>query len=146
MGGRIALLAMVSLPDRFRCGCTWYGGGMFNQLGSLPAPADRVAAIKSPLIGFFGNRDKRPSPQEVDTLDARLNALGKVHEFHRYDADHTFMTKDDGRYDESAAQDSWRRAIAFLDRHLRGAEEYRQPSGTSGSLLEATSREQEVLP
>jgi carboxymethylenebutenolidase len=121
MGGRITLLGLVSLPDRFRCGCMWYGGGIFNRLGSLPAPAHRVPALKSPLIGFFGNRDKRPSPEEVDRLDARLNELGKPHEFHRYDADHSFMWPQGGRYDEEAALDSWMRALAFLHRHLADA-------------------------
>ena len=119
MGGRTTLLAMVSLPDRIRCGCMWYGGGMFNRLGSLPPPGERLSELKNPLIGFFGNLDKRPPPEDVDRLETLVTKLEKSCEIHRYDADHSFMWRQGKRYNEHAARDSWTRALGFLDRYLR---------------------------
>ena len=121
MGGRTTLMGLASLPERWRCGCVWYGGNAFNPLGDLPPPAERLANIACPVIGFYGNDDANPSPQDVDRIDALLGEHGKVHEFHRYDgAGHAFMSFETPRYREAQAKDSWNRALAFLGQHLNG--------------------------
>jgi len=119
MGGRTTWMGLAALPDRWKCGCVWYGGGAFNQLGKVPPPADRLESIRCPVAGFFGNEDKNPSPDDVNEFDARLTKLGKKHEFHRYDgAGHAFMSFGRPSYREEAAKDSWAKALAFIRKHV----------------------------
>ncbi len=119
MGGRTTWMGLTSQPKRWKCGCVWYGGGSFNQLGNLPAPADRLENINCPVAGFFGNDDKNPSPDEVNELSARLTKFGKEHEFHRYDgAGHAFMGIGRPSYREEAAKESWTKALAFIGKHI----------------------------
>lgn len=119
MGGRTTWMGVTSQPDRWKCGCIWYGGGSFNQLGNLPAPADRLENITCPVAGFFGNDDGNPSPDDVTELDARLTKFGKAHEFHRYDgAGHAFMSFDRPSYREEQSKDSWTKALAFIGKHI----------------------------
>jgi carboxymethylenebutenolidase len=48
-----------------------------------------------------------------------LTALGKEHEFHRYDgAGHAFFSVDRPAYRVEAAVDGYRKIKSFFDRHL----------------------------
>jgi carboxymethylenebutenolidase len=80
---------------------------------------DRTAELSCPLLGLFGNEDKAPSPQQVDTLEAALKAAGKDYEFHRYDeAGHAFFAVDRPAYRQAAATDGWVKILDFYRRHL----------------------------
>ena len=121
MGGRTTWVGLVSLPGRWKCGCVWYGGGAFNAMGKVAAPAERLGAIDCPVAGYFGNEDGNPSPDDVNKFDDMLTQLGKPHEFHRYDgAGHGFMSSSGPeRYRETQAKDSWAKGLEFLARHLQ---------------------------
>lgn len=122
MGGRTTWVGLASLPGVFRCGCPFYSGNVFGKIGSPPPPAERLAAIACPVMGFFGNDDRNPSPEEVDRLDAMLTALGKEHEFFRYDGTgHAFMGANREKFREHAARDAWTRALKFIARHTGGS-------------------------
>ena len=75
-----------------------------------------VGDIRCPVIGFFGNLDKNPSPEQVDRIDAELTRHGIVHNFHRYDnAGHGFQNRLPGTAGEqAAAADAWAKTFAFL--------------------------------
>jgi carboxymethylenebutenolidase len=120
MGGRTTWVGLETDPELWGAGCVWYGGGALRAQGKvLPPPSERLARIAAPVMGFFGNDDKNPSPADVDLFDEQLTALGKPHEFHRYDgAGHAFMNRWGEKYREAACQDSWTRGLAFLRRHL----------------------------
>ncbi len=122
MGGRTTIVALEANPEMWRCGCDWYGGGVFRKAaGKLPEPGDvaRLERIRAPLAGFFGQLDTHPSPEDVDRLDALLTKLGKEHEFHRYPtADHGFLNLHGKRHHPEAAARSWDLAVTFLRRHL----------------------------
>src|SRR4051812_39043361 len=93
-GGRQAVLAGCHLPFDAAVDCygafvlsSWSDGDL--TVGSLE---DLLGDLGCPLLGLFGNEDSHPSPAEVDELDARLTALEKPHEFHRFDqAGHAFF-------------------------------------------------------
>jgi carboxymethylenebutenolidase len=122
MGGRAVLAGLVADPDRWACGCMWYGGGTFRRMGQVAPPAERASALAVPVMSFNGGKDTHPSPEEVSRLDARLSELGKPHEFHFYEgADHAFMNRFGAAYDERAHRDSWARAVAFMRRHASAA-------------------------
>jgi carboxymethylenebutenolidase len=118
MGGRTALVAAECNPETWKACCIWYGGGVFKPLiGKLPAPGadDRLFRVACPIVGFFGNLDKNPAPDQVDRLDAALTEAGKPHMFHRYaDAGHGFLNRWHKNYNPAAADDSWARAMTFL--------------------------------
>lgn len=116
MGGRMALLGAGVLPD-FRGAVVYYGGGVHLAWGEEDkTPFDTLRDIRVPVIGFFGNLDKNPSPEQVDRIDAELTRHGIAHTFHRYDdAGHGFQNRMPGSPGEqAAAADSWAKTFAFL--------------------------------
>ena len=121
MGGRTTWAGLVGLPNVFKCGCPYYSGGSFLQQGQLPAPMDRLENITCPVMGFFGNDDKNPSPADVEEFSRRLTALNKEHEFHRYDgAGHAFMDWTGKSFNERASRDAWAKTLNFLSQHIGG--------------------------
>ena len=122
MGGRMAFLGGAADPS-FRASVIYYCGNMFKPWGDgVPTPFERLKGLKGPVIGFFGNDDKNPSPDDVNKIDAELTRLGVRHAFHRYDgaahAFQNFVRADSHR--PAAADDAWAKTLAFLDRELGG--------------------------
>jgi carboxymethylenebutenolidase len=122
MGGRMAFLG-ASVNPAFSATVIYYGGNMLVPWSDDgPAPFELLEGIKGPVIGFFGNDDKNPSPEDVDKISAELDRLGKTHTFHRYDgAGHAFQNfLGAERYREEATKDSWAKTIPFLSQTLSG--------------------------
>ena len=127
-GGRHALLAgsRVNGEARFDAVADLWGGGVVMAKDELSqarpvAPIDYTAELGAPLLGLFGNDDKFPSPDQVNTHEAELQRLGKTHEFHRYDgAGHGFFYYHTPMYRPEAAMDGWAKVFAFFGRHLAG--------------------------
>ena len=120
MGGRVSYLMATVIAELKACS-VFYGGNMFKQWGSLPSPFDRTKDIHCPVIGFYGNEDTNPSPDDVNRIDAELTRLAKPHEFHRYNgAGHAFQNfLDASRYRERPARGSWSEMLAFFRQHLK---------------------------
>ncbi len=120
MGGRVSYL-MAAANHEIKACTVFYGGNMFKQWGSLPSPFDRTKDINCPVIGFYGNEDTNPSPDDVNKIDAEMTRLGKPHEFHRYNgAAHAFQNfLDAARYRERPARGSWSEMLAFFALHLK---------------------------
>jgi len=115
MGGRMTLLVAGSVP-RFCGAVVYYGGGAMKAWGEGPSPFEKMRHILCPVIGFFGNEDKNPSPQDVDEIDAELARHGVKHEFHRYDGvGHGFQNPThDTALERAAAEDGWKKTFTFL--------------------------------
>lgn len=117
-GGRVAYL-MVTVNPSFRACVAYYGGGLFTAWGEGPSPFERTHEMVCPILGHFGKEDVNPTPEDVQKLDAELNRLGKVHEFHSYEgAGHAFMNFSEASYRAEADQSSWPRTLGFLQRYL----------------------------
>lgn len=120
MGGRMAFLGGAANPS-FRASVIYYCGNMFKPWGEgVPTPFDRLPGLKGPVIGFFGNDDKNPSPDDVTKIDHALTKIGIPHQFHRYDgAGHAFQNfvRDDV-HRPTQANDAWAKTLAFLHREL----------------------------
>lgn len=119
MGGRMALLAAGCLR-RFRACIVYYGGGVNRAWGDGPTPFDTLRNINCPVLGFFGNLDKHPSPADVDQIDAELTAHAIEHNFHRYpEVGHGFQNPQHSTLAERAAsEDAWAKTFAFLEHTL----------------------------
>ena len=120
MGGGFALL-LGSLAD-FKVAAPYYG--------EVAERADRYRDI-CPVVAGYGGRDKLFA-KKGRLLEAHLEALGVPHDVKIYDeAGHSYMSRHPkwmmalapftplrARYDEAAAEDSWRRMLAFFGAHL----------------------------
>lgn len=120
MGGRVSYL-MAAANKEIKACTVFYGGNIMKVWGAAPTPFERTKDINCPVIGFFGNEDTNPSPDDVNKIDAELTRLNKPHEFHRYnEAGHAFQNLlDAARYRPRPARGSWSEMLAFFKQHLR---------------------------
>ena len=125
MGGRVAYMMAGTHPDAFAACVAFYGGNTKNNWGDIdaPTPFQRLADIACPVLGFFGDDDGNPSPEDREKMAAELTRGGATHEFHSYpNAAHAYMDfTNPNRHSPAAAEASWPIAVEFLGRHLRGA-------------------------
>lgn len=115
-GGRVAWLGAGHLPGLKAC-AVFYGGRIKLTMGPDTPPAiDLAGNMKCPVIGFFGNEDQNPSPEDVNDYEAALAAAGVDHIFHRYDnAGHAFQSfNSEERYRPEASEDAWDKVLAFM--------------------------------
>jgi len=117
MGGRMAMLVAGNVPGF--CGVIdYYGGSVARTWDEGPTPFDALRNIACPILGFFGNEDRHPSPEDVNQIDAELTRCGIAHEFHRYDGvGHGFQNPaHDEPQEREVAEDAWTKTFAFLRR------------------------------
>lgn len=124
MGGRVCLLGASNLPN-LKAAAVFYGGGVFVPWGQGPTPAEGLGNIRCPVIGFFGNLDNNPSPEDVDKIDAILTKHNVSHVFHRYpEVGHGFQQG--AMRGEPAAQaasdDAWSRMKTFVAAKMNAVE------------------------
>ncbi|GAA3802129.1 MULTISPECIES: dienelactone hydrolase family protein [Amycolatopsis] len=120
-GGRQTFLTACSIRIDAAVDC--YGAFVVNdpppQMAGMKPLLGLAPQLSCPLLGLFGAEDKFPSPEEVATLSAELDRLGKPHEFHTYEgAGHGFFSVDRPSYRPEAAVDGWRRVFDFFGEHL----------------------------
>ncbi|MEM9428659.1 MAG: YghX family hydrolase [Pseudomonadota bacterium] len=108
-----------------------YGGGVCNALAvaypdlaaSVPyygrqAAAEEVPRIEAPLLIHYAGLDERINAGWPAYSDA-LATHQKEFSVHFYpDVNHGFHNDTTPRYDEDAAELSWRRTLAFFETHL----------------------------
>jgi carboxymethylenebutenolidase len=120
-GGRQAFLAGCSLDVDAAVDC--YGAFVVGDPpeGMNMKPLLHLAEnLHCPLLGLFGLDDQFPSPDQVDTLEAELQRLGKEYEFHRYEgAGHAFFNTARDSYRAGSAADGWQRIFSFYGRLLQ---------------------------
>lgn len=120
MGGRCAFLGAAT-NEAIRACAVFYGGNIFKPWGEgNPAPIERAGGIACPVIGFFGNDDENPSPDDVTRIGEELTRHGVVHSFHRYDgAGHAFQNfLNQASYREEASADAQKKLLAFFEAEL----------------------------
>jgi carboxymethylenebutenolidase len=113
-GGGWALEGALRLPTSWDASVVYYGRTVTER--------DRLAAMRAPLLGIFGEADRGIPVAQVREMEAALRELGKDVQIHVYPgAGHGFANPSGQAYDAAAAEDAWARTLRFLDRHLRGA-------------------------
>ena len=121
-GGRHTYLAACRLKFDAAVDC-WGARVVMSKEELSPkqpvAPLDYTKDLSCPLLGLFGNEDKNPTPEQVNTTEAELKKLGKTYEFHRYDnAGHGFFYYTGASYRQEQAVDGWKKLFAFLEKYL----------------------------
>ena len=119
-GGRITWLYAAHGP--VKAGVAWYGRLVGQASGLTPKhPIDIAPILKAPVLGLYGEKD---GGIPLDTVDKMKTALAsgtpqaKASEFVVYpDAPHAFHADYRASYRQEAAEDGWKRALAWFKAH-----------------------------
>jgi carboxymethylenebutenolidase len=108
MGGRATFIANSEVP--LAAAISYYAGGV------APALLDRAANIHGPHLFFWAGSDKGISPEQHRAVADALRSAGKKFvDVEFSEPNHGFFNEQiEGRYDESAAKQSWAMGTAFL--------------------------------
>lgn len=113
LGGRWSLRTALLLPKDLDAAVIYYG--------SVAVPEQELAALQMPVLGLFGSKDPVIPLDTVRAFEQAMKRLGKNVEVQVYEgAQHAFANPSGTTYEAAAAEDSWRRTVAFLRANLQG--------------------------
>jgi len=117
-GGRITWLYSAHSPS-VKAGVAWYGRLVGASNALTPAhPVDLTAKLNGPVLGLYGAADAGIPLDTVDKMKAALasgSAAAKKSEFVVYpDAPHAFHADYRPSYRKEAAEDGWKRCLAWF--------------------------------
>lgn len=124
-GGRIAWL-YAAHSKSVKAAVAWYGrlSGTSSAL-SPQNPIDQADSLKAPVLGLYGGQDSGIALTSINEMKDALaqaaqkgNAAARASEFVVYPgAGHAFHADYRPSYDAEAAQDGFRRALAWFKTH-----------------------------
>ena len=117
-GGRITWLYAAHNPG-LKAGVAWYGRVVGDSTALTPKhPVDLAKDLKAPVLGLYGGADTGIPNDTVDKMRAALkdgSAAAKKSEIHTYpDMPHAFNADYRPSYRKEAAEDGWKRALAWF--------------------------------
>lgn len=117
-GGRIVWLYAAHNPN-LKAGVAWYGKVADPPSALQPMTAIDIAAhLKAPVLGLYGGADAAIPNEGVERMRAALEAAGKPSRIHTYpDTPHAFHADYRPSFRREAAEDGWRRALAWFKQH-----------------------------
>ncbi len=124
-GGRQTWLYAAHNP-RVKAGVAWYGRLVGEPSALAPRhPVDVAAQLKAPVLGLYGEADTGIPLDTVDKMKAALakaaesgNAAAKASQFVLYpEAPHAFHADYRPSFRKEAAEDGWKRALAWFQQH-----------------------------
>ena len=121
MGGTYSLL-MAGLSRELAASAVFYGRIFYREKSEKKptAPIELVPQISCPLLLIYGEADMGIPMDDVRNLEESLRANGKGFELKTYPgAPHAFFNDTRETYRPEAAEDAWKRTLAFFDRHLK---------------------------
>lgn len=122
-GGALALHFTAENPD-VTAAVPWYGHvkRVYKDAPGVDAFA-LAPKIKVPVLGLYGDKDGGIPTEDVKKFEAELKKTSPEVEFVVYpDAQHAFFSDDRPQvYQKAAAEDAWKRCVAFFSKHLKAA-------------------------
>ncbi|HSV69853.1 MAG TPA: dienelactone hydrolase family protein [Methylibium sp.] len=117
-GGRMTWLYAAHQP-KLKAAVAWYGRLVGEPTAITPRhPLDRVDALHAPVLGLYGGQDPGIPLDTVDKMKTALAAgssAAKKSEFVVYpDAPHAFHADYRPSYRKEAAEDGWKRCLAWF--------------------------------
>lgn len=117
-GGRITWLYTAHSPN-VKAAAAWYGRIVGQPNSLMPRnPIDVGGQLNGPVLGLYGGADAGIPLDTLDKMKAVLasgNAAAKASEFVVYpDAPHAFHADYRPSYRKEAAEDGWRRTLAWF--------------------------------
>ena len=119
-GGAVTWEAVARFPE-FKAGVAWYGR-LSSGMAADPAnknPLDLAADLKAPVLGLYAEKDSGIPLTDVDKMKAALKAAGKTgSDIVVYPgAQHGFHADYRPSYNKEAAEDGWKKMLAFFKQH-----------------------------
>ncbi len=112
-GGGWSLGTALLLPDKIDAAVVYYG--------RLVTDSEKLEPLTMPVLGLFGSEDQGIPVASVREFESAMKALGKNVEIHVYEgANHAFANPSGTRYKADAADDAWKKTVAFFAKHLKG--------------------------
>jgi carboxymethylenebutenolidase len=117
-GGRIAWL-YTAHNAAVKAGVAWYGQMLGEPSALKPSnPVNVVGQLKAPVLGLYGEKDTGIPLSAVEAMKAALaastNPAAKQSQFVVYPgAGHAFHADYRPSYDRAAAEDGWKRCVAW---------------------------------
>ena len=124
-GGRQVWLYTAHNP-KVKAGVAWYGRLVGNSSALFPQhPVDVATQLKGPVLGLYGGADTGIPLDTVDKMKTALakageggNAAAKASQFVLYpEAPHAFHADYRPSFRKEAAEDGWKRALAWFKQH-----------------------------
>jgi carboxymethylenebutenolidase len=120
-GGRITWLYAAHNPA-LKAGVAWYGRLSGERNAVTPKhPVDVAGAIGAPVLGLYGGADTGIPQDQVQLMKAGLakgSPASKASQFVVYpDAPHAFHADYRPSYRKDAAEDGWKRCVAWFKAH-----------------------------
>jgi carboxymethylenebutenolidase len=118
-GGRTVWMYTAHNP-KIKAAVAWYGG-LSPALPGMPnTPMDITDKLNAPVLGLYGGADGGIPIQQVERLRAGLLAFGKDKEsiiIVYPDMPHAFHADYRNTYRKEAAEDGWKRMLAWFKKH-----------------------------
>jgi carboxymethylenebutenolidase len=120
-GGRITWLYAAHNPQ-VKAGVAWYGRLTGPTSPATPFhPYEASIRLNGPVLGLYGSADTGIPVSTVDEMKTRLaagDASSKASQFVVYpDAPHAFHADYRPSFRKDAAEDGWKRAVAWFRQH-----------------------------
>ena len=119
-GGRMVWMYSAHQP-KMKAGVAWYGGLSPAQPAISTTPVDIVGQLKAPVLGLYGGADQGIPPDQVEKLRAALQSgdkAAKQSQLQVYEgAPHGFNADYRPSYRKEAADDGWKRMLAWFKQH-----------------------------
>ena len=110
-GGAWSLNTAMLYPDDLDAAVIYYG--------RVTADDEALRPVNAPILGIFAAEDQGIPVESVEAFRGSLQRLRKDHAIHIYpDVGHAFANPTGQRYNAEAADDAWRRTLAFFKLHL----------------------------
>lgn len=118
-GGRIVWMYAAHNP-KLKAGVAWYGATTRAFAAGDKTPLDVVGQIKAPVLGLYGAADQGIPTDTVEKMRDALKAAGnnKCEIVIYPDAPHGFNADYRPSYRKEAAEDGWKRCVAWFNKNL----------------------------
>ena len=118
-GGRMVWMYTAHNP-KIKAGVAWYGHFTPAPPGITATPLDITDKLNAPVLGLYGGADGGIPVQQVERMRAGLLAFGKDKDSIIVvypDMPHAFHADYRNTYRKEAAEDGWKRMLAWFKKH-----------------------------
>ena len=100
-------------------GAAWYGRLEGETNAMTPKnPVDYAGVLKAPVIGFYGGKDTGIPQESIERMRGALKVVDDESEINVYpDAQHGFNADYRPSYNKDAAQDAWKKMLAWFKKY-----------------------------
>jgi len=117
MGGRLALMAAATYPDRIAAAAAYHPGGLVSD--APDSPHLQFGRIRARVYIGAAIEDSSFTDAQREMVEQTLAAAGIDHVVELYQARHGWVPSDTPVHDDAAAARHWETLLALFDRTLR---------------------------